>query len=118
MDIEDVRSYCLRLPHCTEDMPFGPEVLVFRVGGKIFALLPLDKPGKINLKSDPVQAIEWRATYPEIEPGYHMNKTHWNTVDYEGRLKTKFICEMISHSYDLIYKSLTKKQKDAISAEH
>ena len=82
IDIENVRLYCLSLPHCTEDLPFGPDTLAFRIGGKIFGLMSLDEPDyqRINLKCDPEMTQVLRADYPYVIPGYHMNKKHWNTI--------------------------------------
>lgn len=110
MNVEDVRSYCLSLPHTTEDLPFGPETLALRVGGKIFALLPIDKVGSVNLKCDPERSLELREQYPQILPGYHMNKKWWNTVHYE-ELPSKLVEELICHSYHLIIGGLTKKER-------
>lgn len=113
MNIEELRIYCLNKPAVTEELPFGPETLVFKVAGKIFLLCPLDEtePG-INLKCEPVYAEELRENYPEIEPGYHMNKKHWNTVSLCGSLSDDFIKELIEHSYLQVVKSLPKKLKD------
>lgn len=111
MDVEAVRLYCISLPKATEDLPFGPETLALRVGGKIFALLPLDKVGTINLKCDPERSIELREQYDQVQPGYHMNKKWWNTVNYEA-LPAKMVEELICHSYSLIIGSLSKKQRE------
>lgn len=111
MDIEQIRSYCLSKKAVKEELPFGPDVLVFKVMNKIFALLPIDSPDSINLKADPVQALEWRSRYEEVVPGYHMNKKHWNTVHTRGQLPQKLICEMIDHSYAQVINNLSKKEK-------
>ena len=110
MNVEDVRLYCLSLPHTTEDLPFGPETLALRVGGKIFTLLPIDRVGSVNLKCDPERSIELREQHPQIQPGYHMNKKWWNTVHYE-ELPKKLVEELICHSYHLIIAGLTKKER-------
>jgi predicted DNA-binding protein (MmcQ/YjbR family) len=114
MDIERIRQYCLAKPGVEEGFPFGETVLVFKVLGKVFALLPLDEVGTINLKCDPQRAIELRAEWEEVQPGYHMNKQHWNTVLLTGRLKSNLILELIDHSYDLVVKSLPKKQQESL----
>jgi predicted DNA-binding protein (MmcQ/YjbR family) len=122
MDIESLRQYCLSLKATTEDMPFGPDTLVFRAGGKIYALTSLDLPllggieggCRVNLKCDPDYAIELREKYADIIPGYHMNKKHWNTVYCENGLDEKLIRELIQHSYDLIVKSLPKPVRDKL----
>ena len=91
-------------------MPFGPDVLVYKVGGKMFALATPDEfPHSVNLKCDPERAEELRDRYEEIQPGFHMNKRHWNTVTLGGRVPTKLIKEMIDHSYALVVSSLTRK---------
>jgi len=110
MDIVQLREYCLGKPHVTESFPFGPEVLVFKVGGKMFALVNVDnQEPSVNLKCDPERAVELREYHAEIEPGYHMSKKMWNTVSMCGTLSNKFIQELIDHSYELIVASLTKK---------
>lgn len=113
MTAEDIRTYCLQKPGTTEDFPFGGDVLVFRVSGKIFALLPLEAiPLRINLKMNPEWIPEYRARYPEwVLPGYHMNKSHWNTVICENSLSKKELCWMLDHSYQLIHDSLPAKKK-------
>jgi len=111
MDIEQIRSFCLEKIGVKEELPFGPDVLVFKVMNKIFALLPLDNPDSINLKADPDQALEWRSRYEEVVPGYHMNKKHWNTVQINGKLPKKLLCEMIEHSYAQVINKLSKKEK-------
>lgn len=108
MDIEALRDYCLSKPGATEGFPFGEDTLVFKVDGKIF-LLTSFSDGKFNVKCDPERAIELRERYTEVHPGYHMNKKHWNTVDINGRLTDKQICEMIDHSYQLVAKKPNKK---------
>ena len=111
MNIETLRDYCLSLPHVTEDMPFGPDTLVFKVGGKIFLLTGLDGPFSINVKCDPEYAVTLREEHSAIRPGYHMNKTHWNTIDIDGSLNDEFLRNMINHSYALVYKSLPRKTR-------
>ena len=104
MDIEQIRGYALSLEQVTEGFPFGETVLVFKVQGKIFLLLPMDSDGlQFNVKCEPELAIELRENYPDtVLPGYHMNKKHWNTVIVDGRLSGKQIREMIASSYLLV----------------
>ena len=113
MNIEEVREYCLSMPFVTEDFPFDEHTLVLRVGNKIFALIPLEKAGQINLKCDPERAIILREEYSEIVPGYHMSKTNWNTIHFVS-ISNNLIQELIQHSYDLIYKSLTRKVRESL----
>lgn len=112
MNIEELRDHCLQLPGVTEDFPFGEDTLVFRVGGKIFLLTGLANGNRFNVKCDPELAVELRERHHEVQPGYHMNKKHWNTVYMDGQLTNKQICEMVKHSYDLILKSLPKKEQE------
>ena len=110
MDIEQFRNYCLSKPGVTEECPFGPDILVFKVMGKVFTLCSLNDFQSINLKCNPEKAIELREEYPQIKPGYHMNKTHWNTVYIEG-LSSTLLKELIDHSYELVKAKLTQKEK-------
>jgi predicted DNA-binding protein (MmcQ/YjbR family) len=109
MNLEDFREYCLKKPQVTESMPFGDTVLVFKVASKIFALASLDEvPATANLKSDPDLALELRDRYEEVQPGYHMNKKHWNTVTIEGSVPLSELRRMIDLSYELVVRSLPK----------
>jgi predicted DNA-binding protein (MmcQ/YjbR family) len=109
MDAEDFREYCLQKEGATESMPFGPDVLVFKVSGKMFGLAALDEvPARANLKCDPDLALELRDRYEQITPGYHMNKRHWNTVEIESATPDAELQKMIDHSYDLVAKRLRK----------
>ena len=111
MDLEHFREYCLAKPNVTEGTPFGPDVLVFKVSGKIFALTGLDDvPPRVNLKCDPERALDLRDRYEEVQPGYHMNKKHWNTVELVGRIPESELRGMIDHSYDLVAASLRKRR--------
>ena len=112
MYIEEIRDYCLAKAGVTEDMPFGEDTLVFRVGEKLFLLTSLSQGDRFNVKCDPERAIELREQYAEIQPGYHMNKKHWNTVHTNGSLSRRQICDMIDHSYDLVLKSLPKSIRE------
>lgn len=110
MNVEELREYCISKPHVTESFPFDEVTLVFKVGGKMFALTGLEKfPPSINLKCNPEYAIELREQYEVIQPGFHMNKKHWNTISYQENLPIQLLKELIDHSYELVVKSLTKK---------
>lgn len=113
MDIEILREYCLAKKAVTEGFPFGEDVLVFKVMNKIFLLVPLSaSPLQFNAKCDPEKAIELREQYDAVQPGYHMNKKHWNTVIADGRVSAALLKEMIDDSYDLIVWSLPKKDRE------
>jgi predicted DNA-binding protein (MmcQ/YjbR family) len=112
MNVERLRDYCLSKPGATESLPFGPENLVLKVGGKMFALISLDAiPPSINLKCKPELAEQLREEFSAVRPGYHMNKTHWNTVQMESSIKWSQVQEWIDHSYDLVRNSLPKALK-------
>lgn len=111
MSFDDFHNFCIGLPHVTEDFPFGENVLVYRVGGKIFALTDAALFDSINLKCDPELAIELRETYPAVTPGYHMNKKHWNTVVLDGSVPAVKVLEWTKHAYELVLQSLPKKLK-------
>lgn len=114
MHIEEYRDFCLSLDQVTEHFPFDENTLVFKVAGKIFALSNVEKFESINLKCDPEWAVQLREEYPEIRPGYHMNKTHWNTVQIQGTLDDAFIRELIIHSYNRVVDTLPKKKQASI----
>lgn len=110
MDIETLRDYCLSKKGATEGMPFGNTVVVFKVMNKMFALLPLDDSLRMNLKMDADIVPEYRERYNGIIPGYHMNKTHWNTVLIENSDVPQSVVKwLIDHSYNEIVKKLPKK---------
>lgn len=115
MHVEAFRDYCLSKPAVTESFPFGPDTLVFKVMDKMFALTTLDSDRfTVNLKCKPELAIEWREFFPEIRPGYHMNKRHWNTVDFDGLLEDEFLRSMIDLSYQLVVDGLPRSTRDAL----
>lgn len=109
MNIESYRAFCLAKKGVTEELPFGPDTLVFKVMGKMFSATNVAQFTSVNLKCDPERAIELRETYAEVQPGYHMSKKHWNTIDMHGSLHDDFIVELIEHSYNLVVSGLTKK---------
>ena len=105
MNIESLRDYCIAKPEAEESFPFGEQTLVFKAKGKIFLLASLDSdPLQFNVKCDPDKAIELRDQYDSVQPGYHMNKKHWNTVIADGSLSNKLLKEMIDDSYNLVTK--------------
>lgn len=112
MDLYQLRDYCLAKPGVEETFPFDEHTLVFKVMGKMFALTGLDNPElSVNLKCDPQRSEELREQYPEVQPGYHMSKIHWNTVSFEGSLSNALLRELIDHSYELVVRSLPKRQQ-------
>ena len=112
MTRDDVLDVCANLPGAEEDDPFGDEVAVFKVGGKMFALVPLSgEPGSVNLKCDPEWAVELRAEHRAVRPGYHQNKRHWNTVELDGTVDDADLHEMIEHSYDLVVRGLPRAER-------
>lgn len=114
MDIEQLREYCLSLKGTDEGFPFDENTLVFKVMGKMFALMNLNGDFYVNLKCDPDKAIELRETYPCVQPGYHMSKIHWNSVRIDGTLSDQLLESWIKDSYELIVSKLTKKQKEEL----
>ena len=116
MNIEDLRNYCLAKKGVEEDFPFDEVTLVFKVMGKIFAITGLDNERfTVNLKCEPEYAIDLRERHEEIRGGWHMNKKHWNTVDFEGELDYKFLCSLIDHSYEQVVKKLKKADREFLS---
>lgn len=116
MNIEEIRDYCLAKKGVTESFPFDDVTLVFKVMNKMFALLSLDGDLSINLKCDPEKAIDLREEYPAVQPGYHMNKKHWNTIYMDGSISRNQIEQLIDDSYGLIVSSLAKKLKEELKS--
>ena len=112
MNIEDLREYCLSLPQVTEDFPFDETTLVFRIGGKIFAMIDLERTEWFVLKCNPDYALELRDRHPEIAPAWHMNKKHWNQLNLFGSLPDTLIQSLIRHSYNEVIKKMPRKLKD------
>jgi predicted DNA-binding protein (MmcQ/YjbR family) len=112
MDLPDVILHILSKPGAEETTPFGPDTLVYKVAGKMFALTTPDEfPARLNLKCDPGRALELRDGHESIIPGYHMNKRHWNTLILDGSLPAKLVRELIDHSYSLVVASLPKDKR-------
>ena len=115
MDPVEFRKNCLTKPKVTEGTPFGETVLVFKVAGKMFALMSIDEiPATANLKCDPDLALDLRDRYEQVRPGYHMNKKHWNTVEIKGGIPEAELRKMIDHSYDLVVQSLPRAKRSTI----
>lgn len=106
MNVEELREYCLGKKEVTEGFPFDDTTLVFKVMGKMFALVNLDGEPAVNLKCDPEKAIMLREQYPAVTPGYHMNKRMWNTVQLDGSVPATIIMQWIDHSYEETVKKL------------
>jgi predicted DNA-binding protein (MmcQ/YjbR family) len=112
---DEVLDLCSLLPGAVEDYPFGDDVAVFKVGGKMFSLVLLTgDPGSVNLKCDPAWALELRARHEAVRPGYHANKRHWNTVELDGSVDDVDLREMIEHSYELVLRSLPRGQRTGL----
>ena len=115
MELKSLRVYLLKKKGAFADFPFGPEVMVFKVRGKMFALVVwVESPLKINLKCDPDLALHLRAAYKAIQPGYHMNKKHWNTITLDNSIPDEEILTMIDDSYDLVVRGLKKSDKEKL----
>ena len=117
MTIDTLRAHCLALPETTEGFPFGEQVLVFKVAGKMFALLALDEiPPRVNLKCDPERAVRLRERYEAVVPGYHMNKQTWNTVMLRSGLPSDLVRTFVDDSYRLVVAGLKKADRERIEA--
>ncbi len=115
MNTNEIRAYCLGKAGAFEDFPFGDDVLVMKVGSKMFAILAEHEDGpRISLKCDPMLALSLREQYASVKPGYHLNKQHWNTIHVDGSIQREKLEEWIDLSYDLVYKTLKKSEKEKI----
>lgn len=114
MNIESFRHYCLQKNGVAESCPFGPDTLVFKVMDKMFTLTSLKGDFRINLKCLPEKAVQLRERYPAVQPGYHMNKKHWNTVYIDGSIEDELIKEWIDESYNLVVASLPLKIRERL----
>jgi predicted DNA-binding protein (MmcQ/YjbR family) len=115
MNVEEYRNYCLSKKGVEEDFPFDENTLVFKVMGKLFALANINGFGSINLKCEPMHALELRERYAAVEPGYHMSKKHWNTVTVGHDASDQEIYSWIDDSYALVVQGLTKKLKSELA---
>ncbi|MWV42745.1 MmcQ/YjbR family DNA-binding protein [Paenibacillus sp. HJL G12] len=113
---DSIIKYCVEKKGATEDYPFGPDPLVFKIAGKMFALLSEEKGdySSLTLKCDPVIAESLREQHEAVLPGYHMNKEHWNTILMNGSLPVSDVFDMIDHSYDMVVKNLPKRLRESI----
>ena len=109
-------EYCLTKRGTSLTNPFGPDVIVMKAGSKMYALLPADGSPTISLKCDPAHAEALREQHPEITPGYHLNKQHWNSIALNGSLTDEEIESMIDHSYELVLKKMTKAERSSIGS--
>jgi len=114
MNIEELREYCLSKKAVTESFPFDENTLVFKVAGKMFLLTDLVDDFSMNIKCDPEKALELREHYQCVQPGYHMNKKHWNTVFIDGSVSDNMLREWIDESYRLVSESLTRREKELL----
>lgn len=115
MDLESLIKWFLSFPESEETTPFGPEILVYKVAGKMFAATNPDNiPSAVNLKCDPERALELRDLYPAVNPGWHMNKKHWNTVTLDGSLSDDLLLEMVRDSYRLVVLGMKKCDRDRL----
>jgi len=115
IDWPTLRSYALTKTEAYETTPFGPDTAVFKVAGKIFALVPwTNDPLTVSLKCDPYEATAFRSTYPAVRPGWHLNKRHWNTVTVDGSLPDELVLEMVDESYALVVEGLPKTVRLAL----
>ena len=115
MTARDLHRLCLGFPGAIEERPFGPVTTTFKVAGKIFALSGLEQePLKVSLKCEPELAVQLRATYPAVVPGYHLNKRHWNTVALDGSMPDALVRDLVEDSYDLVVSALPKRMREEL----
>jgi predicted DNA-binding protein (MmcQ/YjbR family) len=114
MNLELIREYCLSKKGVTEEYPFDEVSPVYKVIGKIFLIASIEHPPGINIKAAPEDIVDMRERYESVVPGYHMNKTHWNTVYLDGTIPSKLILEWIDNSYNLIAAKLKKADRDKL----
>ena len=115
MNAAQLRRWCLAQPGAVEEFPFTPEHSVFKVAGKMFALSALDRtPLEVSVKCEPELALQLRETYAAIRPGYHLNKTHWNTVTLDGSLPDRLVRDLVEDSYDLVVSALPKRTREQL----
>jgi len=112
--LEEIRNYCLAKPGVEETLPFDEDSPVYKVMGKMFAIISVTPPHCISLKCDPERAVELREVYEGITPGYHMNKVHWNTVQFDGSVPVRLVNDLVDHSYELVVAALPKKMKEEL----
>jgi predicted DNA-binding protein (MmcQ/YjbR family) len=119
MDYETVKAYLLNKPEAIEDYPFGPNILIAKIKGKMFASLTTNQgTTMMNLKCDPAHAQELRDVFDAVKPGYHMNKKHWNTLVLDGSLPDSELERLIDHSYTLVFKKLKRSERQAMEVNY
>ncbi len=114
MEHKELRAYCLSKKGASETFPFGEDVRVYKVEGKMFALLPDSMPLNISLKCEPTWGVILRDTYSAVQPGYHLNKEHWNTITCDGSIPDDEILGMVDHSYEQVVKGLSRKKREEL----
>jgi len=119
MKVEKIAAFMLAFPESTEEQPFGPDVDVYKVAGKMFAILsPDETPPALSLKCEPMLALELREEFEAVIPGYHLNKTHWNTVILDGSVSDKEIKAMITHSFEQVVSGMTKTVRQRLTSSN
>jgi predicted DNA-binding protein (MmcQ/YjbR family) len=117
MKVDKIAAFLLDFPETTEEQPFGPDVDVYKVAGKMFAILaPDDTPPALSLKCEPLLALELREEFEAVTPGYHLNKSHWNTVILDGSVPDGEIRAMITHSFEQVVAGMPKTVRQRLSA--
>jgi predicted DNA-binding protein (MmcQ/YjbR family) len=117
MDRDRMLRYLNDRPRAVEDYPFGDDVAVFKVGGRVFAICALSgQPGSVSLKCDPTLAEALRQRYPSVTPGYHLNKRHWNTVQLDGSVPDAELTELVDHSWELVVARLPRRDREGLGA--
>lgn len=115
---DTLRRLLGRLPGAVEEEPFGPGVWVWKVGGRMFALLTQsDEPPRLSLKCDPGRALDLRAAFPAVTPGYHLNKEHWNTIGLDGSLPPALVEDLVRHSHELVVAGLPARTRRALELQ-
>ena len=114
MKLQSIIDYCSAKPGAVKEFPFDDTTLVIKAGRKMFALIKLSEPYRINLKCDPLYALELRKQYHAVSAGYHMNKKHWNTVSFDGDVSESLLQEWIGDSYQLVVNGMTKKEREKL----
>lgn len=117
MDLDNLRARLLAMPGASEETPFGPDALVYKVGGKLFALVAWEAvPLRLSLKCSPLHALALRDEFAAVQPGYHFNKRHWNTVTLDGSVPEPVLDAMIQESCDLVLAGLTRRKREEFLA--
>lgn len=115
MTLPEIITYCLHKPGAWSDLPFDTQTMVIKVGSKMFCLIGSENSKRINLKCDPLKALELRKEHSAILPGYHMSKKHWNSILLDGSIAPDLLKQMIDHSYELVFNKLRLKEQKTIT---